>query len=820
MAMDRSTKLLLQQQCPNAPWCQENPEDIASAVLKLVLDQEPFIRQWSYKWYENMQFVYGNHHLRWSRQYGVAVDVDFMQPTRRSVNAKAHTNVAKVCAEALGSLIYSNTPEWEAQAADDSTSQSNRWAKIVQAVLDAQVKVQDLHQDFRVAANSWVTFGQLAAIVDWDHSSGDVLEIPQYQKMPQNVVRTGLRPEPITGGIMDTVVPALGSDGQPLVSQEWSKVLDDDGMPVMRKVHLGRPRVTFLTPFEYRREPGVSGIHRSKWIQRFRLMDFDDWIREYGELEGKTADFGKVTPTNMSGVVQHLATMQFLRLHMVTPINDNYFRQAGYSFTDFLRRKILVIEHWDRPSTDWPTGRRVVIANGRCTHVTAPQYKTNKVGGWHPFVEAQWFSILPSSMAVGPLHDVVPKNKQLNTTDSLIATALLRNFGSHLLVKAGGGLDPAKITGTPGEIHEVADPEGAAKWLHDSNPIPAAINQIREEYKNDVYEVSGAGEALRGNRTTGASSGYAYRLAQEREERRLTPARKEWERMIGSIGEKVFACLKSNCIKLGDDVVGYIKRQATGKFTMQDVMKLIAQPMDFGIDVNVVAGSMEMKSRAQMQANYMELIQKTPLGRRLDQDAGAFDKFLKLYDAEHMRDLSSPHRERVDRENEIFADLLALGPIGKAEAMPVVWSMDDHTIHIALHAKWMIENDAEISRTPWLMEACLLHLETHRIQERELKNEVPPGTSDIVPQMQQATPPSPTPQGVVMQKQQMDAQKAQQVAGAPQGQGQQQQGKPAPQGGPKAPPGATQPAPVGSKGPPQTSTGTAAANTPTGRGQV
>jgi hypothetical protein len=817
--MDQLTKRALKEHCPNAPWCQDEPEDIARAVLGLMHDHEPFIKQWAYKWYENCQFVYGNHHMKWSKRYGVAVDVDFMRSGNRAINARSKTNVTRVCAEALGAHIYSSTPEWEVNAVDESSTQSTRWGKIGSAILDAQIKIQEMHTDLRQAANSFVTYGQIAAMVDWDNTSGEVIEIPQYAKTPSNVLRSGLRREPFLGSIMDTVTPAMGSDGQPLQSQGWQIVTDEDGMPVKRKVHLGRPRVTFLTPFEYRRDACGGGIHKSKYIQRVRLIDFDDWVREYGQMEGKTEFYNLVIPQNMSGSVQQFATMHFLRLNMITPISDDYWRQSGYSFTDYLRRKILVIEHWDRPTEEWPNGRRVVVANGHTTHVCTPQFKTNKVGGWHPFLEAQWFTVLPSPVAIGPLHDVVDKNKQLNTTDGLIATSLLRNFGSHLLIKAGGGLDPQKITGTPGEIHEVADPNTVARWLHDTSPIPAAIGPLREEFKGDTYEVSGAGDALRGQRTVAASSGYAYRQAQEREEKRLTPPRKEWNRFVGGIGEKVLACMKSNCIKLGDDVIGYLKREAAGKFTIQEAVAFIATPMNFGVDVNVVEGSMEMKSRATTQANYLELNAKTPLGARLANDASVLDKFLKVFDAHHLRDKSAAHRDRVQRENEVFADILAIGPSGKAEDMPVVWAQDDHDIHIADHAEWMIKNDYELSKSQWVFAQITLHIEQHRIQQRELQGQVPIGTTDLVPQMMANVGGAPQAGGVIMEKQQMDAQQAQQAANAPQQP--QQQPKPQPtQGGPKAPAGPTNPAPAGSGGPPQTSTGTAPQNTPTGRGQV
>lgn len=818
--MYKADRDIMSQHCPTLPWCQDEPEKIASAVIHLMHDQENFIKHWSYKWYENMQFVYGNHHLRWSRRLGVAVDVDFLRPAQRAVNKRHYTNISRTCAESLGSLIYSNTPTWEAKATDDAVTRSSRWEKMSQSILDAYVHILELHNDFRQAANTFVTFGQIAAVVDFDVNVGKLLNIQKYVKRDTPVMRGSIRTDPLLGGVLGSISQGIGSDGQPMVSNSWVPESDEQGRKVTIPMHVGRPRVTFITPFEYRREPGSSGMHTAKWVQRLRLIDFDDWIGEYGKLSGKTAYYDRVIPQSGNAQIQQFAILQFLRLHMISPITDDGWRQAGYNFSDILRRKILVVEHWDRPNQYWPKGRRVVVANGYCTHITEPQYSTNKVGGWHPFVEASWFSILPSSVATGPLHDVVAKNKQLNTCDSLVATALLRNLGSQLLVRSGSGLDPAKISGTPGEIHEVGDVNTAARWLHDDNPIPPVIQGIREEYKSDTYEMSASGDAVRGARTVGVSSGYAYRQAQEREERRLTPARKEWQRMIGGIGEKLLACVKANVIQLDDAVIGYMKKHSAGKFTTQDVAAFISEPLDYGVDITVEDGSMEMKSRATQQANFMELTAKTPLKTRLEQDAAVFDKFLKMFDADHLRDGSAAHRDRADRENEIFSDLLSMGPDGKVEPAPIVWAQDDHDIHMQSHADWMIKNDQELSAAPWLMSMLNLHIEMHRVQKRELQGQVPVGTTDVFPQISAATSGS-TPNlfGVIAESRQKTQREVSNAT-------QQQPQQPRPSGpaqGPqerKAPPAPSQPAPPGSGGPPQTPVGAASQNTPAGRGQV
>lgn len=800
------------------PWCQDDPDKLGQSIVQLLVDQETFINRWAYKWYESLQFIYGNHNVKYSKRYGLAVDTDFLRTKSRTESRKRKTNITRVCAEALSSMIYANTPKWEAVAHDGNYSQSTRMASTVQGLLDAYVSILELDDLFSQAATGFVTYGQIAAEISHDYTQGRIIKVPKYQAGRLGQYRTGLAQEPLMNQVMDSVVPALDSNGEHASGDTFFPMTDETGSPEheMIDMRLGSPQVEILTPFEYRREPGSSSVNTAKWIQRIRVLDYDDWVRRYGQLSGQTEHFHKIVPESMTRVMQAFAVRHYLRSFLVSPDSED-IKQSDI-FTNYIRKKIVVIEQWDRPNEQWPEGRRTIVANGYCTHITTPQYNTNKTGGWHPFVEVQWMKAPPATIAISPLADVIEKNKDLNVTDSLIATAVLRNMGSKMMVKSGAGLDKDKITGTPGEIIEVADLD-SVRYLHDSQPIPAVISTLRNEYKEDVYESSGAGDALRGQRTVGVSSGYAYRQAQEREEKRLAPARKRFEKFIGAIGEKLIACVKTNCIELGDDVVGYLKTHSGQKFSSQDIVNFLSSPIIFGAHISVTGSSMELKSKATKQANLQELA-RGPLGERLSSDAYVMDKYLKEFEADHLRDLSASHRDRAQRENEMFSDMLKLGPSAKMELAPVVFSRDDHDVHGALHTNWLIENDAELMQNPWLMELMILHLETHRMQKRELEGEAPPGASAVVPQMAKYASKEPNVAGVIAANQQIQQRKAEETAQAETQTRQQAPQNVTPTSGGRAPAGASSPAEMGSGGGRQTPAGTPAANTPAGRGQV
>jgi hypothetical protein len=787
--------------CQHLPWCVTDPKKLGQVVTEFTLSHQIFVKQWAQKWVENQQFIYGNHNVKWSRKYEFAVDTDFLS-RKPTISRQSQTNITRVVAEALSSLIYSDLPRWVAETMEESSSQGKRFRSICQKLLDCYMQRLNMDVEFKNAAFMYVAYGQFCYKVKWDANAGRIRQVPQFEKKQIPIYRTGLL-ENGPFGVMEAPEHALNSEGQPMYDTQWVPVTDDLGRQVIENQWTGDVGVDVLSPFEYLREPGSAGMHKAKWIQQYRLMDFDDWLAEYGNIEGKTSLFGTIKPGEMDRTLFEFAFKQHMRLSFLTPSaskDGNFRRENALSF-EHLRHKVIVIEHYDKPhNKKWPRGRRVIVTNGVCTHMTTPDYSTNKKDGWHPFVEASWMNVAPSSMAAGPLNDVVQKNKELNSKDSLIYTATLRNMGSQLLVKAGQ-LDPNDLTGTPGAIHEVPDPQTAAKWLHDEQPIPAVINQLRQQDKDDVYEVSGAGEALRGERSKNVSAGYALRQLQEREERRLTPPRKHFEVAVSGLGEKIIACLKANAVGLDDQVVGFLKRSASGEFTIQDVVAFLKTPIDYGVDVRIEAGSMAYQSKATMQATLMDLMKGPAAG--LLQNPKVMDNVLKYFEAEMLRDPVSKQRDRASRENEVFADILKFGPTAKVAA-PLVMFEDVDEVHIEEHTEWAVEHAEELMSNPLLLHLFTLHIETHKNNSQEKRAEIPVGTTQATPQQfaqVQAQQPKPM-QQIYFQQQQKVSQPPPQAA-APQA---------APAG--QAP---TQPNPPGVKGPRQVNPAAPSAQTPQGQ---
>jgi hypothetical protein len=763
------------------PWNTYDPEDLGPNIMLFCKEHEPYFRRWARLWFENFQFLYGNQQIRWSNRNGFAVDYDFMSRAQTNSNFAmyVYTNVIRTITESLAAAIYSNLPAWEVDTADYKSGRGNRLAKIVEKLLDAYMVRLMMDKEFTAAAMIYVMFGQVCADVNWMYGRGSLIEIPRMKKGSKTPFGMFMAPNRATQGLIEIPSAIQDQYGRPYTEQSWDIETDSMGRQIIDKIFSGDMGVDMLTPFEYRRSPGTNGYHKTRWAQRFRLLDYDEYLDEYGQLPGKTAAFDQLRPVYHDETVFNFSVRHFMRMQFVTsPTLSDDNRSFSYFRSSLFRYKVYVVEHYDRPHAEkWPQGRRVVIANGQCTHITVPPYSTSKLDGWHPFVEAQWLAVPPSSIASGPVNDAVRKNREVNVKDSLIATAVRRNMGSQLLFKSGSGLDPQNFTGEPGMSHECNDPY-AVRWLHDDMPIPPVVAQLRAMDKDDIYESSAAIEAVRGVGSQGATSGYQEKQREEREEKRLAPARKGFEIFAAGIGEKLYSGIKARVKTLAPEVVGFLKRSAAGEFTIPEVITVLSTPTDFGVDVKVKKSSMALKSKATQQATLQELA-GGPLKTRLEQDARVLDQYLQYFDAEQFRDGSAPHRDRAEIENQAFMDMLRLGPDSDGVTLPIVIPEDDDQIHLIEHDLFLVKHFEELRHHEWLLQLILTHKNMHRIADQAKRGQVMPGAELNVPAMMaEASEGSPPTTIMIAQDAQVRQQQAQaQAQTAPQNSQQQQQGE-------------------------------------------
>lgn len=735
---------------PEDPWNQTTPEALGPCIMEHMRREEPYFRKWAENWYMTMQYVFGQHNFRWSRRNGFAVDFDWLRQRKNpSGYVRAYTNIARIAVESLSAGLYSNMPSWDVEATDPSATGGRRQKKIIGRLLDGLFETLQADKDVSAAAFIFSLFGQVAFDSGWNPMSGRVIETPRYMKQQATPYTTWMANNPvIPGGMIETPTPVRDAQGKPYLENTWNFARDAMGRQIIDRIFTGNPNLGVLTPFEYCRGVGTVGMHKTPYVRIYRLLDYDKWLDCYGQMAGKTRNFDAIEPVYGIDSVYQFALRFFMRMMFVTPpAGEEYGTRWGSTMTGNLRHKVFVVEHYDQPHPlKWPEGRRVIVANGQCTHINKPDYNTNKLDGWHPLSEAQWINNYPSSISSGPMQDLVKKNQELNVMDSFIATAMRRSLGGQYLVKVGSGIDPNRLTGEPGMSHEVTDPYGI-RILHDELAIPPVVAEIRAMQKQDAYDQAGSLESQRGKPDEG-TSGYQTKLFEEREEKRLAPARKSFRNAVAAGGEKLIYALHANAFRLDDALMGYLMANAAGDFTADDVVSFMSKPLAIGTQIRVVENSMVFKSSASKKADWMQMLQQNPaLVQRLTNDATVLDAFLKEFDMEELRDASAPQRDRAEAENAAFEDMFQMGQDLNGIRRPVVLLEDDDNIHMASHANFFCRYFDRMRDNPQALFEFIVHQEKHRIQQQEKANQVMMGASLAVPQMitmaGQQQPPNP-----------------------------------------------------------------------------
>lgn len=738
-AMMKSNVARAMSLAPDDPWNQTQADALGPCIMMHMQREEPYFLKWAESWFMTMQYVFGQHNFRWSRRNGFAVDFDQLrQRPSPSGYVRAYTNIARIAVESLTAGLYSNMPSWEVEAVDPSATAGRKQKKITQKLLEGLFQTLMCDKDVSAAAFIFAMFGQVAFDAGWDPMAGRVIEQPRLIKSKQNVFTSWMANNPIIpGGVLQTPTAVRDGNGRPYLEDSWNVAKDATGKEIIDRIFTGNPRFGVLTPFEYRRGIGTVGMHKTPYVRIYRLLDYDKWLDCYGQMPGKTRFFNAIEPVYALATVYQFALRFYMRMMYVTPpAGEEYGTRWGSTMTGNLRHKVLVVEHYDAPHPlKWPEGRRVILANGQCTHINKPDFNTQKLDGWHPLSESQWMNNYPSSIASGPMQDLVKKNIELNTMDSFIATAQRRSLGGQYLIKVGSGIDPNRLTGEPGMAHEVTDPYNI-RILHDELAIPPVVAEIRNMLKQDAYDQAGSLESQRGKPDEG-TSGYQTQLFQEREEKRLAPARKSFRTAVAAGGEKLLYALHKNVIKLDDALMGYLMSNAAGDFTPDDVVSFLSKPLSIGTQINVVENSMVFKSQSSKRADLMQMIQMNPaLQERMSRDAQTLDKILKEFGMDQLRDRSAPQRDRAESENETFLDMARMGQNLSGISRPVVLYEDDDKLHLDTHTEFIVKYWDWVKNNPQFLLEFYTHMEKHRLQDQEKQALLMPGTAQLTGQME------------------------------------------------------------------------------------
>lgn len=359
----------------------------------------------------------------------------------------------------------------------------------------------------------------LHTAVEYDRKNG-VITIRHEQctacgvVSPENAIADAKQKCPSCGAT--AFQPAIGPDGKEITSEQIK--------PRGVTVPLSPLEVAF--PLIYERYDLAPYTIRLRWRDKsYYENNADPNMQAYA----KSLDFGK-SPGERT--MQIFKTLPFQNDLGMAPA---YMGSGGGASGE--SEGISEYDVWIKPCTDFPDGQVIRFAGD--SNPVVIHCQTEGLPGPLPFKDATGTPIFPfvhgmydhvggRSLGSGILDPIIQKQDQLNQVDSLILMIIMRTANPIWLEPKGAEVE--KFTGEPGLVVKwnplVAGGQAKPERIPGEN-VPATLFEYRALLKQEIEELSGTFDILKGQKPAGVEAFASLNLLVERGQARHANAFKE-----------------------------------------------------------------------------------------------------------------------------------------------------------------------------------------------------------------------------------------------------------------------------------------------------
>ncbi len=322
--------------------------------------------------------------------------------------------------------------------------------------------------------------------------------------------------------IPDSTCPGCGAKGpfQPATDEIT-------GQPIPPVITVkGRPTTLVLSPLElafpngYARFADLPYVIRLRWRTK-RYFESNPALKSY-------VDEGTIAWEKMPHD-ENLSLFQSLSQHNDLGVSTGYLGEGGSGVDD---EGISEYEVWMKPTEKYPQGLVFRIYGDR-NPVVCHLEEQEALPGPLPYQDADGKPLFTFThagfehvggriIASGPIDAIIQKQDQLNQLDSMILLIIQRMSNPVWITPKGAEVQ--KFTGMPGLVlrYNSLAMGGNAKpeRIPGEGPNPALFT-IREQYLQDMEELTGASDALKGIKPGGDMPFSALQLLVERSQARF-----------------------------------------------------------------------------------------------------------------------------------------------------------------------------------------------------------------------------------------------------------------------------------------------------------
>ncbi len=564
-------------------------------------------------------------------------------------------------------------------------------AKLAELCLEANWARLKEQQNYEYAASCLVAYGTVFKKDYWDTTEAVMSKVPKMVQVPSF--------DPMTG--QQTGVQEV---------QETDPVTGD---PVFDEMPLGDCNTAIVEPYRIALDPLAADLHNGRWIMEYAIQPLS-WIREVydKDLPGYTGRVEEVKEeANLQGALK-----RFYQLKQSSGVKQPNFSGVGSSGSNDepLVNSAVVKEYYERPSRSYPNGRMVVVANGICLYAGDSPYVGPELGDWHPYSEARWEIVPARFWGKSPLDQVCDIQKQINSIDSVIILARKTMAIPQKLIPMSSGIPHGQWTGRPGQEIFYRDTGGQAPSTIPASGVDPTVFQERAQRVEDLKNITGAIDILKGDRPDGITAASALEMLYEVGMGKLYPVLDRWKAFTESSQKKQLKIIAKYYREPRPDFVRLLQ-QKNKEFSAESINQFLGSDLYDNCNVIVEAGSNVTKLQAARKMQLREAAQMGVLNLADPRNRQQFleDMGIQGYDTD-----IGPDQKRQLWENSLLDNLN-----NTPDKVPVVFDWDNHAIHIQVIEERMKEPSWQ--ELPFdIQQAYMDHRMQHmQFQEQQLQHQ-------------------------------------------------------------------------------------------------
>lgn len=507
-------------------------------------------------------------------------------------------------------------------------------------------------QNYENAASCLVTYGTVFKKDYWDNSYASSVKVPKMVDQPVTDPNTGMP----TGEITQV--------------QEMDPLTGD---PVFESLPLGDLNTTILEPYRIALDPLAVDLHEARWIMEYSIRPIS-WIKEnYSKEEpgytGRAEEVKeeKTLPNSMRRMYQ-LRTSSGVKGAGAQTVG------AGSSGTsEMIENAAIVKEYYERPSEKHPKGRMIVVANGIPLFCGDSVSEGEEQGDWHPYSECRWERVPGRFWGKGPLDDALEVQKQINSIDSIIIlTRKTQAIPQRLVIE--GMVVNGQWTGQPGQLVKYRPgPNGEKPEIIPPSGVDAQVWQERKQKVEDLKQITGAVDILKGDRPPGVTAASALALLFEVGTGKLFPVLDRWKMLTESSQKKQLKLVSKKYREPRPDFINMLVSK-NSELTPELIHAFVGADLHDNCNVVIEASSSIPKLKAAEHALLLELQQTGALNLNDPQNRQEFLSRLGItgFDGDYNKDANRARLENMQL-NAILTH---------PDKKPVVMQFDNHDIHL------------------------------------------------------------------------------------------------------------------------------------------